>query len=130
MIERFDIHMENGTEEFKVFYRPGPADYTYDESYQEIFSGNITGNGRTVPTPLPAFSSPVQILPGSPVTFYITVANPSGANVWYKRGSGTGTVYASDNYLNITEGYAIGYPWTNSYALDRQWNGKSSSVIL
>ena len=119
--------MESGTEEFKVLYRPGPADHTYDESYEEIFSGNITGNGRGIPTPLPAFSTPVIIFPSSPVTFYLGVTNPSGANLWYKRGSGTGTVYTSNDYLNITEGYAIGYPFSNSYAYapNRRWNGKS-----
>ena len=116
--------MEAGTEEFKVFYKRGKADHRYDESYEEIFSGIITGNGRGVVTPLPAFSTPVKIYPRSPVTFYISVTNHDGANVWYDRGSGTGTIYASDDYLTIAEGYASGYPW-NGYALDRQWNGKS-----
>lgn len=124
LIERFDINMDAATDPVQVYYRLGAVDYIYDDSYKLIYGGDITGNGKGVATPLPAFTSPVLVSPGSPVTFYVTVAKHDGANVWYSNGVGSGTTYASDDNINLIEGYASGYPW-KAHALDRQWNGKS-----
>jgi hypothetical protein len=125
LIERLDINMGEGTEPVEVYYRPGHVNYTYDDSYKLIFGGNITSAGKGLATPLPPFTSPVLVTPGTPVTFYVTIANRYGANLWYSIGVGSGTTYASDENIDIIEGYASGYPWTGQVAYDRQWNGKS-----
>jgi hypothetical protein len=128
LIERLDINMDAGTEPVQVYYRPGYVDYRYDDSYTLIFGGSITGAGKGLATPLPSFTSPVLVTPGTPVTFYVTVANHDGANMWYDVGVGTGTTYASDENINIIEGYSSGYPW-RAYALNRRWNGKSNEEM-
>jgi hypothetical protein len=124
LIERFDINMDAKEDPVQVYYRPGFVDYRYDSSYALIFGSNITGNGKGLATPLPSFTSPVLISPGQHITFYVTVANTDGANLWYTLGVGSGTTYASDSNINIIEGYASGFPW-KGFALDRRWNGKS-----
>ncbi len=124
LIERLDINMGAGTETVEVYYRLGHVDNQYDDSYKLIFRGDITGTGKGLVTSLPSFTSPVLVTPGTPVTFYVTIANVYGTNMWYSVGVGSGTTYASDPNIDIIEGYASGYPW-RGYALDRQWNGKS-----
>jgi len=137
LIERLDINMGAGTETVEVYYRLGHVDNQYDDSYKLIFRGDITGTGKGLVTSLPSFTSPVLVTPGTPVTFYVTIANVYGTNMWYSVGVGSGTTYASDPNIDIIEGYASpypgsdviegyasGYPWTG-YTLDRQWNGKS-----
>lgn len=125
LIERLDINMDAATDPVQVYYRIGYVDYRYDDSYKLVYGGDITGAGKGLVTPLPSFTSPVLVTPGTPVTFYVTVANTDGANLWYDVGVGSGTTYASDDNINIIEGFASGYPW-RGYALDRKWNGKSN----
>ena len=131
VIERFDINMDVGEYPVQVYYRPGIADYVYDDSYRLAFGSNITGVGKGLVTPLPNLASSVTVFPGEPMTFYVTVASEdtSAANLWYDDGVGAGTIYASDDNINLIEGYASGYPW-RAYALDRRWNGKKQTSSL
>lgn len=124
VIERFDINMDVGEYPVQVYYRPGIADYRYDDSYRLAFGSNITGVGKGLVTPLPNLASSVTVFPGEPMTFYVTVASEdtTAANLWYDDGVGAGTIYASDDNINLIEGYASGYPW-RAFALDRRWNG-------
>jgi hypothetical protein len=122
LIERLDINMGASTEPVQVYYRTGYVDYRYDDSYELIFDGDITGAGQGLATPLPPFTSPVLVTPGTPITIYVTVTNHDGANVYADVGTGSGTTYASDDNINIIEGMTSGYPW-RGYALDRRWNG-------
>ena len=119
LIERFDINMDVGEYPVQVYYRPGIADYRYDDSYTLAFGSNVTGVGKGLVTPMPSLSSPVLVSPGEPMTFYVTVASSdtTAANLWYSDGVGSGTTYASDDNINLIEGYASGYPW-RGYAED------------
>lgn len=130
VIERFDINMDVGEYPVQVYYRPGIADYRYDDSYRLAFGSNITGVGKGLVTPLPNLASSVTVFPGEPMTFYVTVASEdtSAANLWYDDGVGAGTIYASDDNINLIEGYASGYPW-RAFALDRRWNGKKQIAL-
>lgn len=123
LIERFDINMDAMTDSVAVYYRTGHVDYVYDDSYKQIlFVGRLAGAGKGSVTSLPAFDSPVLVVPGTPLTFYVTCTTADGANLWYDDGVGSGTTYASDDNINVIEGMASGYPW-RGYALDRRWNG-------
>jgi len=72
---------------------------------------------------LPDFTSPVVIPAGSTYSFYVTVADLHlGTYIFYNLGTTVGTVYSQDQYMEIAEGYAMGYPFLG-YSASRKWNG-------
>ncbi len=90
-----------------------------------VFKGNITGAGFGKVTSLPTLATPVMSPAGATYSFYITVANRTlGTTLGFNRGSGVGSVAASDDHLEIGEGYGMAYPF-GSYTTDIRWNGES-----
>ena len=109
----------------EVWFMPGidPGDRSA-QPYQKIFEGDITGQGKGLVTVLPDFTSPVVIPAGSTYSFYVTVADLHlGTYIFYNLGTTVGTVYSQDQYMEIAEGYAMGYPFLG-YSASRKWNGK------
>ena len=102
---------------------PGYQD-TLNYPYQLIFQQDIAGQGKGNVTSLPELASRVVIPPGATYSFYITIADLwLGTSVYYNIGSQVGSVVASDTYLEIGEGWALGYPFLG-YSAQRRWNGK------
>lgn len=122
-IERIDIHMQAVTLPIAVWYRTGAQDQFYDDSYQNAIDIEVTGNGPNVVTPLPAFDSPIVLLAGTVHTFYITTIKNGQEALYYGDGSELGSVYASDDFIEIVEGYAMRFSFS-SPAFPRQWNGE------
>jgi len=111
----------------EVYFLPGIDPGSYQPSthpYQMIYQADVSGEGKGNVTSLPDFATPVIIPPGATYSFYITVANLwLGTNLWYNVGSQVGSIVASDDYLEIGEGYAVAYPFLG-YSAQRRWNGK------
>ena len=130
-IKSFDINMSGppapNPAPVEVYFAPGIDPGSYQPSsfpYQLIFQGDITGEGTGNVTSLPDFATPVVIPAGATYSFYITVANLwLGTNLWYNIGSQVGSIVASDDNLEIGEGYAVAYPFLG-YSAQRRWNGK------
>lgn len=101
-----------------------PGDRTAKPYYQMALRENITGAGFGKATSLPALETPITIPAGAAYSFYITIANMTlGTTLGFTRGSGVGSVAASDDHLEIGEGYILPYPF-RSYTADMRWNGK------
>eukprot|EP00579_Thalassiosira_antarctica_P010430 CAMPEP_0201908862 /NCGR_PEP_ID=MMETSP0903-20130614/840_1 /ASSEMBLY_ACC=CAM_ASM_000552 /TAXON_ID=420261 /ORGANISM="Thalassiosira antarctica, Strain CCMP982" /LENGTH=368 /DNA_ID=CAMNT_0048443295 /DNA_START=177 /DNA_END=1283 /DNA_ORIENTATION=- len=129
-ITSFDINMSGppspNPAPLEVHFLPG-IDPGYSDPqtypYQMIFQGDIAGQGKGSVTSLPDFTNPVVIPAGATYSFYITVADLwLGTNLWYNIGSAVGSVVASDQYMEIGEGYALGYAFLG-YSDKRRWNG-------
>ena len=124
MVKRLYVNMDAATGLLEVWYRPGTISPNYVSSYQNAMRQQVTGKGRGNVTSLPAFTNPIYIPANSTYTFYVTTAVADAFALWYNWGTKLSQVYASDSYLEIKEGYAIGYPFSG-YAEPRLWNGKS-----
>lgn len=101
-----------------------PGDRSAKSDYQLILQRNITGAGYSQATSLPDLSTPVVIPSGATYSFYITIANMTlGTNL------GVGTlgagVFASDDYLDVSDGYSLSYPF-GLYTADKRWCGACS----
>lgn len=130
-INSFDINMSGppapNPAPLEVYFLPGIDPGSYQPSthpYQMIYQADVSGEGKGNVTSLPDFATPVIIPPGATYSFYITIANLwLGTNLWYNVGSQVGSIVASDDYLEIGEGYAVAYPFLG-YSAQRRWNGK------
>jgi hypothetical protein len=114
----------------EIYFLPyvDPGDGTA-KPYQMVFKGNITGAGFGKVTSLPALATPVMIPADAAYSFYITIANRTlGTSVGYNRGSGVGSVAASDDHLEIGEGYSLAYPF-GVYTAGMCWNGESCFIF-
>ena len=110
----------------EIYFLPyvDPGDRTA-KPYQMVLKGNITGAGFGKVTSLPTLAAPVMIPAGATYSFYITVANRTlGTSLGFNRGTGVGSVAASDYNLEIGEGYSLAYPF-GTYTADMRWNGES-----
>ena len=115
----------------EIYFLPyvDPGDRTAKPYYQMAFKGNITGAGFGRGTSLPALAAPATIPAGATYSFYITIANRTlGTSLGFTRGSGVGSVAASDDHLEIGEGYSLAYPF-GTYTADMRWNGKSCFIF-
>src|SRR6185295_4932429 len=82
---------------------------------------NVQGLGIGVPTPLP-LPLYLHVAAGQTVGIYITATN-SSASIYTSYGSQAGSVYSSDNNIQITEGSTSTlYPFT-SWNTPYVWNG-------
>ena len=122
-IERIDVHMAATTVPIAVWYRPDNQSPVYVETYQNAIDTDITGNGQGVLTPLPAFDSPIVLEAQSTYTFYITASKNGVEALYYGMGTELGKTFVSDDFLDVTEGYAMRYSFS-SPAFPRQWNGE------
>lgn len=122
-IERIDVHMAAISTPIAVWYRPDTQSPVYVETYQNAIDTDIIGNGQGVLTPLPAFQSPIVLEAQSTYTFYITASKNGVDALYYGMGSELGMAFVSDDFLDVTEGYAMRYSFS-SPAFPRQWNGE------
>lgn len=122
-ITSFDVNMDAGTDEVSVYSRPGDLVASDDGLWLLISAFNVTGQGRGLKTSLPSFDFPVVVPAGLKQSFYVAT-NSTTIDFWYSTGTGTelGTVLASNDDMDVYEGYAIGNAW-RGYAVPRQWNG-------
>lgn len=125
-VEQLAIHMDANTVNVEVWHRPGVSDYSYYDSYEQKFSGSVTGQGQGVPTMLPAFATPIDIPPNSSHTFY-TTGTTDPLSIYHSSGSAVHTVFASDSYIDIKEGWSGRFPF-NTPTSPTQWNGKIERV--
>ena len=135
-ITSFDINMDGASTPqpapVEIYFHPGvdPGFASVNFPYTKVFQDNVTGKGKGNVTELPDLTSPVTIPAGSTYSFYITVASLSfGTNIWYNTGVAVGDIVASDQYISIGEGYALGYPFLG-YTPKRRWNGELWNSIV
>lgn len=129
-IERMDIHMRETTTllPIAIWYRPGEMSPVYEESYANAVDADIQGNGMNVLTPLPAFDTPIVLPARTTHTFYVTTSKNGEEAMYYGEGTELGKAYVSDDFLEISEGYAMRYSFS-SPMFPKQWNGKPSTFI-
>lgn len=120
-ITSFDVNMDTGTDEISVFSRPGNLVAADDGGWLLIKSFQVAGQGKGSVTTLPDFDFPVVIPAGMKQSFYIAT-NSTDIDFWYSSGTELGQVFASNDDLEVLEGYAIGNAW-KGFAFPRQWNG-------
>ena len=121
-IERIDIHMASITQPIAVWYRPGDQSPVYVDTYQNALDTDVTGNGPNVLTALPSFPTPIVLPEGTTHTFYITASKNGVDALYYGTGTELGKTFSSDDFVEISEGYAMRYSFS-SPAFPRQWNG-------
>jgi len=122
-VERIDVHLAAKTGPIEIWFYPGTATPIYNSLYQQaLYVDDVTGNGHGAITPLPDLTNPIVIPAGETYTLYVTGADSEAHDMYYSTGTGLGQVYASDDNLEIREGYVSGYPFRGS-ASPRQWNG-------
>ena len=88
----------------------------------------VEGQRKGLVTSLPNFVYPFIIPAGQRQSFYIAT-NSTDIDFWDSDGSDLGLVFASDDDLEIAEGYAIGHNW-KGFASPRQWNGAVRYTVL
>lgn len=113
--------MDAGTDTVSVYSRPGNLVASNDGGWLLIKSFEVTGQGKGLVTSLPNFDYPVIVPAGFKQSFYIAT-NLTDVDFWYSSGTALGNAFASNDDLDILEGYAIGNGW-KGYAFPRQWNG-------
>ena len=115
----------------EIYFLPDvdPGKKSSTHVYQKIFEGSIFGAGKNNVTSLPELTNPVVIPAGSSYSFYITVANYTlGTTLYYHKNlGGVGSVMASDEYMEVLQGYALAYPFF-AYSGDWRWNGEEHSI--
>lgn len=120
--------MDTGLDTVFVYTRPGNLVPMNDGGWALIKTFQVEGQGKGVVTSLPDFVYPFIIPAGQTQSFYIAT-NSTDIDFWYSDGSDLGLVFASNDDLAITEGYAIGHNW-KGYASPRQWNGAVHYTVL
>jgi hypothetical protein len=104
------INIDNGTSSIKIESRPGPGRVDDFDDNGWIFINSfpgVIGQGRNKLTPLPDFDVPVVIHAGTKLVFYLTRSpNNVQGSIWCSVGSSLGSVYASNDDLEVVEGYA------------------------
>ena len=123
------INVDNGTSDIKIETRPGPGRVVDLDDNEWIvinsFPG-VIGQGRNKLTPLPDFDVPVVIPAGTKLAFYVTASlNNAPGIIWCSVGSSLGSVYASNDDLEVVEGYAAEshYDGLITWKHPRRWNG-------
>ena len=110
----------------EIYFLPGvdPGKKSSTRVYQKIFEGTIgPGAGRGNATILPELANPVVIPAGSSYSFYITFTNSTLGTMYLKSVSSVGSVAASDEYVDVLDGYAMLYPFS-MYSPGWRWNGE------
>jgi len=128
-VTRFDINIDAGTDTIEIKSRPGVSGRVVDLNDSgwalvNAFAG-VVGQGKNNVTPLPAFDVPINIPAGSKQAFYVTTTpGYIPVNIWYHSGTSYENAYASNDDLELLEGYGVGS--ANGYTGwggPRRWNG-------
>jgi len=124
-IKGMDIHMLHGLANVTVYYKVGRYEGFQTEIFEEywtvIYSDEVEGSGNGQPTSLDSTKfTPVSIATNGWRSFYVTLDSP---NLRYSVGSGSNTLAASDDMLELYEGTGTAYPAFSNYIDGRLWNG-------
>ena len=114
----------------EIYFLPGvdPGNRNNIPVYQKIFDGTIgPGEGRNNATILPELANPVVIPAGSSYSFYITFTNSTLGTMYLKSVSSVGSVAASDEYVDVLDGYGMLYPFS-LYSPGCRWNGEAYTL--
>ena len=114
----------------EIYFLPGvdPGNRNNIPVYQKIFDGTIgPGEGRNNATILPELANPVVIPAGSSYSFYITFTNSTLGTMYLKSVSSVGSVAASDEYVDVLDGYGMLYPFS-LYSPGCRWNGEAHTL--
>jgi hypothetical protein len=121
-ITGFDAHLQYGTADFEIYYKPGSYVGFETNPGAWTLAGIATGipaAGYGLPTLIPA---PVSIHMDAGETYAFYIASSNYSYIYYDIGTAVGNVYASDANIQLKEGaanyYPFGYP---SYPY--KWNG-------
>lgn len=121
-ITGFDTHLQYGTADFEIYYKPGTYVGSETNASAWTLAGIATGipaAGYGQPTVIPATLN-IHIAAGQTCAFYIATTNYS--YIYYDLGTTVGNVYASDANIAIKEGAVNYYPF--GYAsYPYKWNG-------
>ena len=116
----------------EIYFLPGvdPGNRNNIPVYQKIFDGTIgPGAGRNNATILPELANPVVIPAGSSYSFYITFTNSTLGTMYLKSVSSVGSVAASDEYVDVLDGYGMLYPFS-LYSPGCRWNGEAHIIKI
>ena len=122
-IERFDIHMTATTQNVQVWTKLGYPVWWDDGTYTKVWEGTIVGQGQGVATPLPAFSSPIELAANSILGVFLLVDAFQSNQLYHSTGTlGDKEVFATDGTISITEGISQWYYHAN-FQHPTRWNG-------
>lgn len=116
----------------EIYFLPGvdPGKKSSTRVYQKIFEGTIgPGAGRNNATILPELANPVVIPAGSSYSFYITFTNSTLGVMYLKSVSSVGSVAASDEYVDVLDGYGMVFPF-DAYSPGWRWNGEAHIIKI
>lgn len=125
LIERFDIHLRNVTVDMQVWTRNGFPLATNQGDWTIRWTGNVTGLGKGVATPLPAFN--LLVPKNYTLGVYVTTKTQSQNHMFHSTGVKQKDVFASDDYISIMEGLSQKY-FHGIYSQPTRWNGKRSNL--
>lgn len=121
----FDINLDSGTFDVEVYSVSGSyaAVQTQPSAWGAPIAvrSSLVSNGLNVPTPL-QLSLQLSLAAGNTRGFYITVRNGPGINYTNGAPGSEGSVYASDQNLEIRVGAGLQYPFLFPQS-PRIWNG-------
>ncbi len=120
----------------EIYFSPGidPGKKNSSFVYQKIYNVTIFGAGTNNVTSLPELANPIFIPAGASYSFYITVAKFSLGYMHCTKVSSVGDVSASNEHVEVLDGYSMGHPFLY-YNPGYRWSGekqinKSDSVLL
>ena len=123
-IERFDIHMANVTKPVEIWTKSGYPFWNDTTSWTKQWEGNVTGQGQGIPTALPYIPTPIQVPSNTTLGLYITVKEFNTSLMYHSTGIAQGSIFRSDQYIQIAEGLSQGYIHEEEYTEPTQWNGE------
>lgn len=109
-IQGVSVHMTSGTATIEVYYRPGSYVGFENSSAGWTLAGtaaNVVAAGSGQPTPVPLNLS-IPIPAGQTYALYITRTSGS---LSYTNGTTVGSVYTSNQDIQVREGLGKGYPF-------------------
>jgi hypothetical protein len=126
-IQGFAINVDAGPTTIEIYSRSGViVTKNLDGGWNLMHTAQVTGQGKGNITSLPDFAAPIVIPAYAKRSFYVTATNNN--DVWYNIGQQVEQVYATDENLNVLEGYALGYGFVGATG-PRRWNGKRMNCI-
>jgi len=124
-ITGFQHNLLAGTWDIEIYAHSTLGTYVGNEGNAGAWTlihseSGVTGLGPNIQGTASTLSTPFNIPGGATQGFYVTVTN--GTSMRYTNGSAPGAVWASDSFLEITEGHGMCYAFT-CFFLPRNFSG-------